>query len=126
MNRIRHLLKGYWPLLLWVAFGPITAEAARSPGFAPNPESVPYPWGAALLTWARLGVEAGIFTLILKPGHRLPLAFALAAALLFLSVRFYVTDMPGYHYVPGRFHLALVIILGLVWVAATARRPAED
>jgi hypothetical protein len=125
VNRIKHLLKRYWPLLLWIAFAPITAEAARNPGFVPNPESVPYSWGAALLTWARLGIEAGIFTLVLRSGRRLPLAFALAAVLFFLSMVFYVTDMPGYSYVPGRFHLALVTILGVLWMVDASGRRTE-
>ena len=121
MKQLRHLLKQYWLVLVWLVFGPITADAARNPGFVPNPEAISYPWEAALFTWARLGVECAAFILILRSGRRLRLAFALAAILFVLSLVFWVTDMPGYYYVPGQFHLALVILLGLVWVAKAVK-----
>ena len=50
MNRAKQLLNSYWLILVWLAFGPITADAARNPGSVLNREAVPYPWEAALLT----------------------------------------------------------------------------
>ena len=123
--RIMDLLKKYWLVLLWLAFGPITADAARNPGFVLDPDAVPYPWLAALFTWARLGVECAVFFLILRSGRRLPWAVALAAILFFLSIMLWVTDMPGYHYVPAQFHFVLLLLLGLVWVAKALKPMPE-
>lgn len=117
MDRIRSFLTRYWLLLLWLGFAPITAEAARHPGFVPHPETVPYPWRAALETWGILGIESAAFYLILRLRRGIPIAFGIALLLLIASVLTMVTDMPGYSYVPAQYHLGLVAILGITWAA---------
>jgi hypothetical protein len=109
--------------LLWLGFAPIIAIAARHPGLVPNPETAPYPWRAALLTWGLLGLESAVLFWLVRSLRRLPVAFGLALLLLVGSLVATPTDMPGYEYVPGRYHLVLVVSLGLAWAThAVSRR----
>ena len=124
MNRLATLFGRYGLLLLWLAFAPIIAMAARNPGFVSHPEAVPYPWRAALVTWGLLGLESAVLFWLVRSPRRLPVAFGLALLLLVGSLVATPTDMPGYEYVPGQYHLVLVVSLGLVWAtrAMSSRR----
>lgn len=128
MNRLETFLGRYGLLLLWLAFAPIIAIAARNPGFVPNPEAVPYPWRAALVTWGLLGLQSAVLFWLTRSPRRLPVAFGLALLLLVGSLVATPTDMPRYEYVPGQYHLVLVIGLGLVWATRTmtSRRMSRE
>ena len=115
-------LARYGLLLLWLMFGPILANAARSPGFVTDPDSVPYPLGAALVTWGILGIESLIIQFILRLTGGLQIAFSLCALLLVGGVVTTVTDMPGYYYVPTLYQLALTAMLGVAWVVRSVTR----
>src|SRR5512147_646403 len=117
MDRIRSLLTRYWLFLLWLGFAPITAAAARHPGFVRHPEAVPYPWRAAIVTWGILGLESAAFYLILRLGRGIVIAFGISVLLLIASVLTTATDMPGYSYVPAQYQLGLAAILGIKWTA---------
>ena len=122
MKRLVALLSRYGLLLLWLAFGPITANAARDPGFVLNGETVPYPWTTAVATWGILGLETAVVYMILRRRRGFPIAFTLVALLFAGSVLTTVTDMPGYVYVPSRYHLALLLTLGAAWTFTVADR----
>lgn len=65
MKGLVTLLRRCGLLLLWLAFGPILANAARNPGLVLNPETVPYPWVGVFVTWGMLGLESAIVHMIL-------------------------------------------------------------
>lgn len=69
-----------------------------------------------------LGLESVIFYAVLRDARRLPRAFALACFLFVISVLTFVTDMPGYFYIPGRYQLALTVTLGIAWDVAALTR----
>jgi len=115
VHRLGALLRRYGLLLVWLAFGVLTANAARNPGFVAHPETAPYPWRAALATWAILGLESAVFYLIARSRRRLRFAFALAALLFVGDCFTIVTDMPGYYYMPCFYQLALTLWFGIAW-----------
>ena len=55
--RVASWARRYGWVAYWLYFAARTLEAARNPGYVQHRESVPYPWGAALLTCAVLGVQ---------------------------------------------------------------------
>lgn len=127
-NRLRAFLGRFGLLLLWLAFGPITAGAVRSPGLGRVGEITPYPWDAALITWGILGLEAAVFYLILRSGRRLPRAFGLAALLWVVgSVNITSIDfvMPGPPGVLVLYQFGLTVSLGIAW-AVTRRRDRSN
>jgi len=124
MTRLSAFLRRYGLILLWLAFAPVVAFAARNPGLVRFPEAVPYPWRGALITWGILGIETAALTWLVQSNRRLPLAFALALLLAAASLATTATDMPGYWYVPARYHVVLAVSLGVAWTAlAMTRRP---
>jgi hypothetical protein len=108
----------------WVAyrlvFVALTLDAARSPGFVPHRETVPYPWAPALLTCALLGAQTAALNAVLGPSSanqswkRVASASTLALLFAALSVVTMVTDMPGYYYTPGLFALTNMFVVPMV------------
>jgi hypothetical protein len=125
MSPVTAFLGRYGLLVLWLAFGPIVASAARHSGFAPPSESVPYPLGAALVTWAILGGQSGIVWFASRRSHGLRVAFGVSALLLVACVGTIATDMPGYAYVPVWYQVILTTVVGLAWrMQSSANRAA--
>ena len=109
----RYFLGAYW--LLFVA---LAVEWGQYPGYVPNPELQPYPWRAVAVTCALLAVAVAILYAILRPftfhhsWGRLGFALLYAAALFAVGAATFVTDQPGYYYVPAYFSAAT--LLGLI------------
>lgn len=72
------------------------------------------------MTLALLALLVATFYLILLPPRfrtsywRLPLALALAAAMLTGSVLTFATDLPGLYYVPSLFSFLTVLVLLII------------
>lgn len=107
----------------WLVFALQTLDAARDPGFVPDPASVPFPWGGVVTTWLVLALLTGGLYLVLRPHPHIPswqrtlTTSGYVAVLLFVLLSSTVTDMPGHHYVPGRF--AALTLLGLLLLLLT-------
>jgi len=116
----------------WLAFVVYTLDAARDPGLVTNPESVSYPWPAALFTCLLFGLQTAALNATLRPLSPTPswqrVVGASGLALLFaaLSLLTTVTDMPGYYYSPGLFALTNVIVVPLVGIILVSRSSAKD
>ena len=123
MNGFTTFLRRYGLLVLWLAFAPLTAIAARQPGFVHNPETVLYPWIAALLTWGILGIESALFYyFVVRSARGIRFAFLIAALLMVACAVTTVTDMPGYYYVPLRYQFVLTVSLGVAWLSGALGR----
>ena len=102
----------------WLVFALHTVDAARDPGFVPDPASVPFPWSGVVTTWLVLALLTGWLYLVPRPHpqirwwQRALTTFGYVAVLLFVLFSSVVTDRPGHHYVPGRF--AALTLLGLL------------
>ena len=118
-SSIIFLVRRYGWIAYWLVFVVYTLSAARNPGFVRNPESVPYPWRAALLTCVLLGLETAALNATLRPlsathsWRRVAGASGLALVLALLSLSTAFSDMPGYYYAPGLFALVNVIVVPL-------------
>jgi hypothetical protein len=116
----------------WLTFSGYSLTAARNPGFVMDPPSVPYPWAAAFLTCALLGVQTAALNAILRPlsatrsWRRVATASGLALLFAALSLVTTVTDMPGYYYAPGLFALANVVVVPLVGTVLTLFAPRKN
>ena len=112
------LVRRYFLVLYWLAFVALAVDFGQYPGYVPNPELQPYPWKAVMLTCALLAVAVAILYAILRPvtfhrsWGRLGLALLYAAVLFVAGAATFVTDQPGYYYVPAYF--AAATLLGLV------------
>ena len=79
-----------------------------------------------------LGVETAALNATLRPlsatrsWRRVAGASGLALVFAVLSLVTTVTDMPGYHYTPGLFALANVIVVPLVGAVLTFHTAAKD
>lgn len=117
----------YGLLAYWLLFAVRTLDWARNPGFVADPANAPYPWAGVVATWDLLALEVSLVGWFLgpRPIHRprrgrLGAALVLYAGLTAFSVVTFATDMAGYYYVPGQFHLVtLVGLLILALVRAT-------
>ena len=128
------LIRRYGLTFYWLAFAGYTLEAARHPGLVALDAQVPYSWDGVVATWAVLGVATVILHAILRPRTfrrswgRLAGALGYALVLTALALVTFVTDMPGYVYVPAYF--AAVTLLGLVLLALVLalarRRPTRE
>jgi hypothetical protein len=123
-------VRRYGLVLYWLAFAVYTLDAARNPGLLLPGAPAPYPWRGVLATWLALAVLTGGLHAILRPRtfHRswARLAWALAYSIVLLAASFvtFVTDLPGFFYVPGMF--ALITPLALLLLSATlAFRPRQ-
>ena len=119
-HRLALTARRYGWIAYWLAFASYALAAARSPGFTAHPEAAPYPWVAALLTCALLGVETAALNAVLRPlgptRSWMWVAAASGLAVVFAALSFVtmVTDMPGYYYVPRLFALVNVVVVPVV------------
>jgi hypothetical protein len=124
-STVSRWVRRYGWIAYWLVFASYTLGAARNPGFVRNPESVPYPWAAAMLTCVFLGAQTAALNATLRPlsatgsWRRVAAASGLALVFAVLSLITTVTDMPGYYYAPGLFALANVIVVPLVGAVLT-------
>ena len=125
------VVRQYGLLVYWLAFAAYTLVAARHPGLVAPDVQVPYPWDGVLMTWAVLGIATGGLHAILRPRTfrrswgRLAGAFGYALGLTVLAVVTFVTDMPGFVYVPAYFAVLTLLGLGvLAIVVALGPTPA--
>ena len=122
----RYFLVAYWLVLVTWA-----ANWGKYPGLVVNPELAPYPWKAVGVTCGVLAVEVAILYAILRPvtfdrsWSRLGFALLYGVCLLTFSAFTFVTDMPGYYYVPAYFSaitvLALLVFALLLGLAGLLR-----
>jgi hypothetical protein len=109
----RYFLGAYWLLFVGLA-----VDWGQYPGYVPNPELQPYPWKAVALSCAFLAVAVAVLYAILRPvtfhrsWGRLGFALLYAAVLFVVGAATFVTDQPGYYYVPAYFSAAT--LLGLI------------
>lgn len=116
----------------WLVLASYTLAAARNPGFVRNPDLVPYPWKAALVTCLFLGLQTAALNATLRPlratrsWRRVATASGLALLFAALSLVTTVTDMPGYYYVPGLFALTNVVVVPLIGVVLALSAAPDD
>lgn len=116
----RYVWFGYWAL-----FAAFTLYAAQFPGYVRHPEDEPYPWIAVFLVWILLALLLGILYAIVRPGTfqyqwgRIVGALGYTSLLCGTGLALFVTDMPGYYYVPAVFSFVTMIgVLALALVGA--------
>jgi hypothetical protein len=134
----RLIARRYFLVVYWLLFAAMAADWGQYPGLVLNRELVPYPWKGVGIMWALLGVEVAVLYAILRPvtfrrsWGRLALALLYAGLLVAYGVVTFVTDMPGYYYVPTYFAMATMLgllvfafLLGLTiwWRRRRARNP---
>jgi hypothetical protein len=109
----RYFLGAYW-----LVFVGLAVDWGQYPGYVLNPEQQPYPWKAVALICGLVAVAIAILYAILRPvtfhrsWGRLGFALLYAGALFVVGAATFVTDQPGYYYVPAFFSAAT--LLGLV------------
>lgn len=120
----RAVLRRYVWFGYWAVFAGFTVYAAQFPGYVPRPEEVPYPWIAVFFVWIVLAVLLGILYAIVRPTTfqyqwgRIVGALAYVAVLFGAGLATFVTDMPGYYYVPAVFSfVTMLAVLALALVA---------
>ena len=123
MNKTSPLYKiGF--MVYWLLFAMLTVYLGQFPGYVQHPETAPYPWLAVILVCLFLAILLAAFYFLLLPPlfrfswWRLPASLALGAALLAASLFTFVTDMPGYYYVPHYFSFFTVLFLLVVSVSS--------
>jgi hypothetical protein len=120
---------GFWRryglAVYWLAFALYAGDAARYSGFVVHRPVAEYPWVGLVGTWVNLALEVALLRWLLRPltfarsWGRLAAALGVYAVLGVLSAVTFATDLPGYCYVPGQFHM--VTFVGLfVFTLATA------
>jgi hypothetical protein len=122
------LVRRYFLLVYWLCFALLVVDWAQYPGYVSNPELRPYPWKAVALTCTLLAVAVAILYTILRPvtfhrsWGRLGSALLYAAAMFVAGAATFVTDQPGYYYVPAYFAAATLLGLTLlaVWLGFAA------
>ena len=129
---VRLLGRRYFLVAYWLVFAIWAVNWGKYPGFVVNPELAPYPWKAVGVTCGVLAVEVAILYAILRPvtfnrsWGRLGFALLYSACLLVFSAFTFVTDMPGYYYVPAYFSavtmLALLVFALLLGLTGLLRR----
>jgi len=129
---VRLLGRRYFLVVYWLVFATWAVNWGKYPGLVVSPELAPYPWKAVGVTCGVLAVEVAILYAILRPvtfdrsWGRLGFALLYGACLLVFSAFTFVTDMPGYYYVPAYFSavtvLALVVLALLLGLAGLLRR----
>jgi RsiW-degrading membrane proteinase PrsW (M82 family) len=106
--------------IYWIIFAVYTLQQAQIPGygFYLSQQEWHYPWDAVLKVWVLLAVLVGLCYAIIRPAsynyswRRLTGALIFSVTLLVLAAFTYMTDMPGYYYVPFTFSMiSLVLIL---------------
>jgi O-antigen ligase len=122
---------GFWRryglAVYWLLFALYSADAARYSGLVAHRQSASYPWVGLVATWVDLALEVMLLRWILRPRTferswgRLVVALAVYAVLAVLSAGTFVTDMPGYYYVPGQFHVVTFVGLFVVALVMAAR-----
>ena len=116
---MRHRLSWgrYFLTLYWLFFAALAVYLGQYPGYVLHPELAPYPWEGVLITCIALAIAVAILYAILRPGTfdrswgRLAIALFYAGLLLLFGAVTFVTDMPGYYYVPAYFAAMTTLIL---------------
>jgi hypothetical protein len=128
---LRTFLRRYGLIIYWLCFAILTLRAAKYPGLVYHRESVPYPWIGVVTTWIILGAMTSVLYWISRTRkfryvwQRLAVALVFALILLLFTFLTFVTDMPGYYYVPGQFALATTAgaaFLGIAYVVGALWR----
>jgi hypothetical protein len=121
---------GFWRryglVVYWLVFALYAADAARYSGFVVHRQMAAYPWVGLVGTWVNLALEVALLRWLLRPltfarsWGRLAAALGVYAVLGVLSAVTFATDMPGYFYVPGQFHMVTFVGLFVFALAAAA------
>ena|SRR5689334_7486308 len=128
---INALVRRYGLFGYWIVFAALTLYEAQFPGYVLHPEQAPYPWLAILCVWALLAVLVSVLHVILRPKtfqyqwSRVVRVVVFATILLGLAIVSFVTDMPGWYYVPFYFSfvtMVAVLVLALVGSASALWR----
>lgn len=122
---------GFWRRyglgVYWLIFAIYTLQAARDPGLVVHRDAARYPWLGVVATWIELALEVALLGWILRPRTyhrswgRLAAALAVYAVLAVQSVITSMTDLPGYSYVPGQFHMLTFVVLTVFMLTSAAR-----
>ena len=100
---------------------------AGDPGLVVHRDAARYPWLGVVATWIELALEVALLGWILRPRTyhrswgRLAAALAVYAVLAVQSVITSMTDLPGYSYVPGQFHMLTFVVLTVFMLTSAAR-----
>ena len=127
---------GFWRryglAVYWLLFALYTSDAARYSGYVAHRQTASYPWTGLVATWVELAFEVALLRWILRPRTfdrswgRLAAALAVYAVLAELSAGTFVTDLPGYYYVPGQFHMLTFVGLFILMLVTAARSSRAD
>ena len=104
-------------MIYWLVFAVLAVNWGQYPGLIAGTELPPYPWKGVVITCGVLAVETAILYAILRPvtfhrsWWRLGFALLYGGLLLVVSAFTFVTDMPGYYYVPAYFSAATMLAL---------------
>jgi hypothetical protein len=125
---------GFWRryglAVYWLVFALYASDAARYSGYVAHRRTASYPWAGLVATWVDLALEIAFLGWILRPRTfdqswgRLAAALGVYAVLAVLSAGTFVTDLPGYSYVPGQFHMLTFVglfVFALVTAACSSR-----
>lgn len=119
-------VRRYFLLVYWLAFVALAVDFGKYPGLVAQPELQPYPWKAVVVTSVLLAAAAAVLYAILRPvtfrgsWGRLSLALLYAVVLFVVGAVTFITDQPGYYYVPAYF--AATTLLGLGCICLVPRR----
>lgn len=125
------MIRRAWPALYWLAFAALAFDAARDPGFVPDPEHQPYPWGDVAIVLCVLALLTAWLRVVWTPRPARPRWVRAANAGVFVLVMLFLvqglayTDMSGLTYVPAFFALATLLLLvgrGVAQAIRAARR----
>lgn len=111
--------KHLWLLVYWLAFVWLAIDAGHHPGFVASSEAVSYPIKDVVVLCLILALLVVLLRLVLQPPSawrpwaRVTLRSGYVLLLLVQLPLGLATDMPGIAYVPMKFALLTLVILGL-------------
>ncbi len=115
--------------ILWLVSVLAAFRGGFQLGYVPPPppgQTYPYPWLGVILTSVVTATESALLYLVLRPHRfvwsirRVGISFAVFLTLSILGICTFVTDQPGYAYVPGQYTFLLTAFLFVLLIITAA------